>query len=133
MTDNTNGGQEAMLWSDSNIIHTHHTVLGEYPQVDILAFIRTIRDDMQARIAELEAELEVVTQDAMTQNNEVVRLQALVQQILSVWESSDKHARAALEQLEQPATGQQGQWEPVPNGEYQGTLDYTWDGEWLRT
>ena len=38
-----------------------------------------------------------------------------------------RNALAALEQPDAP------RWTPVPNGEYQGTQDYTWDGKWLKT
>jgi hypothetical protein len=41
---------------------------------DIASALTTLRDHLLLRIAELEADLEAVTQDAMTQNNEVVRL-----------------------------------------------------------
>jgi hypothetical protein len=97
--NDTNEGQEAMLrlWTPKRIAEAFAKVArpdGTVGEEEIMFVIQGIieeyeftheqdeaaRQQDKATIAQLEADLEAVTQDAMTQNNEVVRLTALVEE-----------------------------------------------------
>jgi hypothetical protein len=94
--NDTNGGQEAMLrlWTPKRIAEAFAKVArpdGTVGEEEIMFVIQGIieeyeftheqdeaaRQQDKATIAQLEADLEAATQDAMTQNDEVVRLTAL--------------------------------------------------------
>jgi hypothetical protein len=117
--DNTQDTQGEMLWDDQaiNNVISAYIVLGHTPRGLARRVAYEVRDDMQARIAELEAELEIVSQDAMFQNNEVTRLAALVDEALASNDGLRAEFLQAVAEKEQALAAlvdEATQWEDVP-------------------